>query len=173
MKTKTRLTVSLAILTVLAAATLGIAAQGTSRIGAGARYHASDHATFMEVPYDGDISYGLVYEYHESIACWQLGVQYAPDVGTNGIDSVISPELNLLYKDKAWRGGVGAVASYIEGDVKSDWSDIYWQFVLGLEMPVGGLSLQVLGYYVFEDWGDLSDFEFDDLEVGAFLTFAF
>jgi hypothetical protein len=147
-------------------------AESQSRIGAGARYHV-EHSVFTEVPYSGDMSYGAVYEYHEGSAYWQLGLQYAPDLDAEGVDSVLTPEINLLFTDGFWRGGTGALVSYVETPLESSWSKVYWQFLLGIEIPLGGLNLDVMACYVFEDWNSLGDFAFEDIEGGVWLTYAF
>lgn len=154
----------------------------SSSLGVGLRHHIL-HTNFEDWPYDdGDLSYGVAYEIHESGGCWQVAVDYAHNVGeTNVADYVITPQLNLLFKDNAWRGGVGALASYIKYDEEESpelaaddgWSDIYWQFLLGLSIPLGGLSLDVYAAYPFEEWGEISEFEFDDVEVQAWLMYAF
>jgi len=143
-------------------------------LGAGLRRH-SEHSVAEDLPLDdGDLSSGLCYEIHDRKGYWQLGVTYAPQPGTNGIDFVVTPQLNLIVKDKAWRAGVGILDSYVEmEDGESDWTDVYYQFLTGLHFPIGGMQLDVTAYYPFTDWGDISDFDFDDLDYGAWLTFSF
>jgi hypothetical protein len=142
--------------------------------GLGGRYHA-DHSIFEELPYDGDMSYGLCYQWHEGGAYWQVALNYAPEVtGTNEADYVITPQLNLVFSDNAWRAGVGALTSYVEyenGD--DDWFDVYWQFLLGLQIPFFGMKVDAQAYYVFEEWNEIEEFEFEDLDYGVWLTFNF
>ena len=143
-------------------------------IGAGVRRH-SQHSVFKELPFDdGDLSYGIAYEHHDQNAYWQLAVAYAPQPGTNGVDFVVTPQINLIVKDRIWRAGIGVLDSYIEmEDGESDWSDVYFQFLTGIHLPVFGGQFDILAYYPFGEWGDIGDFDFDDLDYGAWLTFSF
>lgn len=148
---------------------------------AGGRYHMR-HSEYLELPFDdGDLSYLLGYEYHEGSAFWQLLVGYAPDISEGddgrgiGIKSVTTPQINLLFEDRNWLGGVGALASYIEteDDVdlerESDWTDVYWQLMLGFQIPLPAFNIEVMAYYPFEKWKTLRDFEFGDIEYGVLL----
>ncbi|MBT3193370.1 MAG: hypothetical protein HN341_12530 [Verrucomicrobia bacterium] len=156
-------------------ALFAVRAGAESAVSMGARYH-TEHSVFTELPFeDGDMSYSLGYEYHDASGYWQIMVGYAPGAGsgTNSVDSVITPQINLLLSDRSWIGGVGALASYIEGPDESDWTDVYWQVMFGLEIPIGSLKLEILTYYPFEEWGGFSDFEMDDLEFGASLKYFF
>jgi len=168
-----------------AAAALLIALQGLAIAGhaltAGARYHMR-HSEYVELPFDdGDISYLLGYEYHESSAFWQLLVGFAPDISDGddgrgtGIDSVITPQINLLFEDRNWLGGVGVLASYIESEDSdaNDWTDVYWQLMLGFRIPLPALNIDVMAYYPFERWNTLRDFDTSDIEYGLLLNFKF
>jgi hypothetical protein len=147
---------------------------GSHHWGLGGRYHV-DHSEFAELPFgDGDVGYGLVYEFHDGPAYWQLGASYAPDItGTNAVDTVITPFANLILKDGFWRAGAGLLGSYIDGESDSDWTDPYWQLLLGVGIPLFGLNLDVQALYSFESWSDIGAFDMDDIEYGAWLTFAF
>lgn len=148
---------------------------GGHALGIGGRYHA-DHSEFEELPFDdGDISYGINYEYHEDVAFWQVGVMFTPDVGgTNTADTVITPQVNLIVKDDIWRGGFGVLKSYIEfDDGGSDWTDLYWQMHAGVSFPIGPVFVTALAHYAFEDFGEMKDFDFDDLEYGLWLSYKF
>ena len=155
----------------LAASAAVAASQG---VGAGARYHIS-HSAFPELPYDdGDMSYSLMYMYGNDVAEWQLVADWAPSVsGLDGADSAFSPQLNLLFKDGVFRAGGGLLSCYIDGD-DSDWLDPYWQFLLGLAVPVRqGFGVEAYAFYPFKTGGDLDQFEFSDIEGGAWLTYRF
>ena len=146
---------------------------GHSRLGLGARYH-TDHSVFTDLPYeDGDLGLGLSYQYHEDLAYWELGVDFTPEVGeSDGYENyALTPEVNLVVKDRIWRAGLGGLMTYVhpeEGD--DDWSDFYWQLLAGISVPYGRLALDIMAYYPFENWGDLPDFEFGDMEFGGRLT---
>lgn len=167
------------------AASVLISLQGLAIAGhaltAGARYHMR-HSEFLELPFDdGDMSYLLGYEYHEYSAFWQLLVGYAPDISAGddgrgiGVESVITPQINLLFEDRNWLGGVGALASYIETEDSdaSDWTDVYWQLMLGFQLPLPALDVEFMAYYPFEEWKALSDFDAGDIEFGLLFKFKF
>ncbi|MFC1496852.1 hypothetical protein ACFLS1_00075 [Verrucomicrobiota bacterium] len=148
---------------------------GTHTLAIGGRTHA-EHSEFVTLPFDkGDISYGLAYEYHNESAYWQFGANYANDVtGTNTVDSVITPHADLIFKDRMWQGGIGVLQSYIDDENEgSDWTDLYWQLITGLQMPLFGLQMDFQVYYVFEDWGDIDKFDLDDLEYGIWVKRSF
>jgi len=143
--------------------------------GIGARQHV-DHPYFEVLPYDdGDLSYGLAVEWHDESAYWQLAFNYAPDVtGTNATDYVLTPQINLVFKDNIWRGGLGVLKSYIvDKETGSDWTDVYWQLLLGADLPFYGMQLSLQAFYVFEEWERLEEFDFGDLEYGAWLSYFF
>ncbi len=150
-------------------------------LAAGARYH-QQHSEYLELPFDeGDMSYLLGYEYHEGNAFWQLLVGFAPDISEGeegrgaGIDSVITPQINLIFEDRNWLGGVGALASYIKAEDSDadDWTDVYWQLMLGFQIPMPALHVEFMAYYPFEKWSTLSDFDAGDIEYGLLLKFKF
>ena len=170
MKTTLILTAALAALIVTVPASF---AADTQAIALGARQHAA-HSIFTDLPFDDDIGYTLAYEYHSTDAYWQFGVGYTPDPGgSNAVDYVITPQINLMAKDNFWRGGAGLAASYIETDTDSDWTDLYFQLLLGVAIPFGAMEIDIQAIYVFEDWGELGDFDFDDLDYGAWLKYTF
>jgi hypothetical protein len=159
----------------LSALVLATAAVAASQgVGAGARYHVS-HSAFAELPYDdGDLSYSLMYMYGNDVAEWQVVADWAPSVsGLEGVDSAFSPQLNLVFKDGIVRAGGGVLSTYLDGD-DSDWLDPYWQFLLGLAVPVRqGMGIEAYAFYTFEDGGDLDQFDVGDIEGGAWLTYRF
>jgi hypothetical protein len=116
----------------------------------------------------------VAYEYHEDTGCWQLAVDFAPDVtGSAAIDYVITPEMNLIFSDRSFKLGLGILSSYISSSAGDDWSDMYWQFLAGFDLVMGGLDFDLMVYHVFEDWDDVGDFETDDLEFGAWFNYSF
>jgi len=148
---------------------------GSSVAAVGARYQ-TDHSVFTDLPFDdGDISYALAYEYDETDALWQLAVSYCPDVtGSNQVDYVITPQISLILRDGIWRAGTGVLMSYIhDEDIGGDWTDLYWQLLAGIQLPFFGLRIGAEAVYVYESWGDLGDFDSDDLEYNGWLGFEF
>ncbi len=139
----------------------------------GARYHQK-HSEFISLPYtDGDWTYGVAYEIHEANALLQLACGYTPEFADyKDLDYGITPEANLLLKDGIFQGGLGVLSTYTQGD--GEWMDMYWQWVLGLNIPLGkSFSIQANAYYVFEDWNSLSEFDFGDIEFGGYLGYKF
>ncbi len=150
----------------------------------GARYHA-EHHRFDKLPFgNNDISYLLAYSYAESRALWQLGVDFAPDLSgkmvcaggrvVEDLDYAVTPHLNLIVKDNYFRGGVGVRATYVETGAGSEWLDPYWQFLLGVNLPLAGrFSLDASANYVFQRWEYLDGFDFRDLEYQLTLNMQF
>ena len=158
-------------------------------LAVGGRYH-TDNSVYTDLPFgDGDLSYDIAYEYSDkSPIIWQFGLDYAPDVSgtrdaasdgagaaTNGTDFVLTPQFNLLAKDNYFVGGAGILGSYIRDDQKNgEWLSPYWQMQLGLEFPLmNNLSVNASAYYVLENWGDITEFTFGDLEYGGWLKYRF
>lgn len=173
MKTQKFLCLVGVLVTVLSGAAIASTAQV---FDLGARYHTK-HSEFVALPYaDGDWSYEAAYEIHEQNSMFQLACGFTPDFQDNkDLDYGITPELNLLAKDGVYQGGVGILSTYTrDAGGKGDWMDLYWQFVLGLNIPLGNrLSLQANAYYVFEGWDKLNKFKFEDIEFGGYLGYKF
>ena len=151
-----------------------VAKGGGRRAGAGIRNHVL-HSTFDEIPYgDDDISYSVCYESHEAQVYWQFALAYCPDLtGTNTVDTALTPQVSVILKDKFLRGGMGVAMSRLSGDEK-DWSDLFWELILGVHIDLSNrLGLDVLGSYRFAEFGDIGDFDVDDVELGGWLTFTF
>jgi len=74
-----------------------------------------------------------------------------------------------------FQGGLGILSTYTSGGPGGDdWMDLYWQWVLGLNVPLGNrFSLQANAYYVFESWSKLNKFTFEDVEFGGYLSYKF
>lgn len=147
------------------------AASNTGTLGLSVRQH-TDHSVFLVLPHgEDDISYGLCYDLHDSGGFWRLGVDYLDSPsGTNGVDSVITPHLSLVFEDDFWRGGAGLLYSFVEvSDGESDSIDFYWQLLLGISIPLGTWNLEVYAYYVFEDWDVIDQIDSGDLDFGAVL----
>ena len=99
----------------------------------------------------------------------------APSLSGNvEADYAITPQLNLLFKDRMLQGGVGILSTYTTGGPQDDWTDLYWQFLVGLSFPVSAkLKLDVMAYYPFDSWGNLDQFEFEYIEYGAWIGYQF
>ncbi len=143
-----------------------------SMVSVGAKYHQV-HTTFTDLPYDnGDISVGIAYNTHSPDSIVQLAIEGAWDVnGITTTDFIITPQMNLLWKDGAWFGGVGILTSYIDDEITGDdWIDLYWQLVIGVKVPLYGASVDIGVHYEFESWDDVTDVDVDDLAYGAWLN---
>jgi hypothetical protein len=149
-------------------------ASTASYVTFGGRYHA-EQEELEELPFgEGDTAYGLAYEYHEQHAAWQLGATYCSDLtGDTSVDYAITPELNLITKDRFWRGGAGILYSYLDREDDQEWVGPYWQFLFGIDLPIMGGSLQARTYYDFEDIDELDEFDLGKLDYGAWISFSF
>jgi len=151
-------------------------------LSVGGRYH-TENTIFSDLPYgNADLSYGLAYTFAEEHIGLKLGADFSPDVSgdrdapnTNKTDYVISPQANIIVKDRMFRGGVGILTSYIRDDSGGgDWLDPYWQLMLGLCVPLGkNFSVEGNVYYVLEDWGKIADFRLKEIEYGLWLNYNF
>lgn len=154
-----------------------IAQAGTTQgFDLGARYH-QEQSKFAALPYgDGDLGYGLGYEVQDENGAFQLICGYTPDFkNRDDLDYALTPEANLLVKDGVYQGGLGVLKTYSKGgDAAGEWTDLYWQFILGINIPLSKrVSLQANAYYVFEGWDSLNNFRVNDLEYAAYLGFSF
>ena len=166
----------------LATATVAAASQGAESwnfVNLGMRLHAAnDTFSDKKVYGDNDLSYKLGYEYHESVAFWQLAANWTPEAtGAADIDWAMAPELNLLFKDGWVRAGVGALIDYVarnDSDGGSDWTSVYWQFLAGVGIPLGNaFTLDGYVYYPFSKWNRLNEFDFAEIEYGINLGYKF
>ncbi len=169
----------LCVVSILTAIMVPSALAAKQAISAGARYHAR-HSEFTELPYNkGDMSYQIGYEYHEGGGFWQLLLGYTPSIrdGSDGrgseFESVLTPQLNLLFEDRNWLAGAGVLASYIrtvdDSEIENDWTSIYWQVMLGLRLPLPVLNIEIMAYYPFEKWSTFRDFSGKDIEYGIII----
>lgn len=144
------------------------------RISGGARWHAN-YPGFEDFPVEqGDLSYALMYEYHEPQAFWQLGATYSPSSSDDRYDYVLTPQLNLIFKDRIFRLGGGVLASKVKTSVDSDWTKIFWQVCFGIEIPVtNSIGIDLSGHYVFESWGSVFESDKSGLEYSAMLSIGF
>lgn len=167
---------TLVIATLIASSTAQAAKKSrsgsASRIGVGGEYHR-EHSAFPELPFlDDDLTYGLSYFNGAGDYVLMLATTYGHNVGgTNGVDYTISPEVNLLFTDRGWRGGTGILSTFIkpeEGD--SDWLKLYYQFLLGYSFPVKQFTADIHAIYPFKNIDRLDEFEFSDIQFGAWLS---
>ena len=145
-------------------------------VSAGGRYHV-DSTVLPDLPYaEDDWSSLITFDVHEGAGYWQMGVDIGYGAGTNdNVSLVLTPQINLLAEDKGFVGGLGILGTFIQDDeAGDDWTDVYYQFSLGYDFRIsGGLAFGAMAHYPFADWGDLGDFDTDDLEYSASLRFRF
>ncbi|WP_300673839.1 hypothetical protein [Desulfoluna sp.] len=144
------------------------------KLALGARYH--DKIKGMpELPFDkGDLSWLLAYEYHAPLAFWQLGLGYTPESNTDSGAKVFTPQINLIFKDSIYRLGAGALKSYVDVDGETDWTDIYWQMIAGIEVPLGAhASLGLYGCYVFNKWDEITQTDDNGITGNLLLSVGF
>lgn len=152
------------------------AAKAIHSAGIGARFYQG-HTSFTNQPFgDGDIAYNIGYEYREkgNPCFWQVVLGYAPSLDSELIDDVFTPELNLMLEEEHFRAGVGILDSFVNyRDISNEWSDLYYHLTVGLKQDLGSVSIAADALYAFDDWGNLGDFDFADLEYGVWLTYTF
>ena len=143
-----------------------------------ARYH-QEHSTVAEWPFDkGDMSYGASLLLYDGMGYIELGCEYCPDptAEKDAIDDVITPFARLVVSDLGFTAGFGVRDNYVfyaDKDRKDDWSDLLYEFHLGLEFTFAPIVIGGGAYYSFDDWDDLKDFDVDDLEYGIHAGFCF
>lgn len=146
----------------------------THKLALGARYH-DEIKSVSGLPYDsGDLSWLLAYEYHAPIAFWQLGLGYTPTGNTDKDAEVLTPQLNLIFKDGIYRLGLGALKSYVDVNGETDWTDLYWQVIAGIEVPLGAhAGLGLYGCYVFNKWDEITQTGDNGLAANLLLSWGF
>lgn len=184
------------VLVLSTSATLAQTAAG--RWGACARFHAGHGDKAGDdniVPYDGDWSYGLVYEYREPQAMFQIIMSATPSASFKGrfdgenydittdstntvssIDSILTPEFNLIFTEGAWTGGMGILKHLVkysksDGRSGSKWSPVFWQIMTGITLgQKAGFAIDLTACYEFRSLKNISDIDINDIDVRLSLT---
>ena len=141
------------------------------------RYHQT-HTAVREWPFDkGDLSYGASLLIYDGMGYIELGCNYAPDPTADEVlDEVITPFARLVIEDRCVTAGIGVRDNYVtftDDERDAEWTDLLYEFHLGLEFTLGPVVLGGGAYYSFDDWDDLKDFDVDDLEYGIHAGFSF
>ncbi len=154
----------------------GKAPEFEHKVGVGVRSHSSNSA-FEDMPYSsGDISYQFYYENHDlaTSGFWQIVFGSSEDPNNREISKIYSQQLNLIFKDRFYRGGLGILNHCIVTDDSDEWSDPYYQFILGVYISfTENLGLGINGYYIFEKLDDETSFDSKDIEYSLMLDFKF
>lgn len=133
-------------------------------------------AARSELPFvDGDYAWIGGFRFFEGAASWLLGAEYSPDPGEEDLyDYALTPHLNLYFGHKWLSGGVGLRNTYLKGEEDDDWTGFYYELHLGLELPIGSrASLGIYAAWPFEEWDELDEFEFDELEYAGMFSIRF
>ena len=138
------------------------------------RYYG-DHSAYTNRPFQkDDIGVGLSYEYREATGFWQIGLEFCSRPGTWTEGYTLTPFLNLCFQDRWLFAGLGIRKPYLLDTDDDGWSDLYYNWLLGLEVPLGSrLSVNITGIYDFYKWQELDEFKFRDVEASAGLTYRF
>ncbi len=146
------------------------------KAGVGIRSHSSNSA-FEEMPYSsGDTSYQFYYEIYDlaTSGFWQIVFGSVEDPKNSEVRKIYSQQLNLVLKDRFYRGGLGILNHCIVTDDSEEWSDTYYQFILGVYISfTENLGLGINGYYLFEKLDEDTSFDSDDIEYSLMLDFKF
>lgn len=146
----------------------------THKISIGAKSHF-DYANFSRIPIeDDDYSYLMFYELHNDFAYWQIGGSFTPGPDDDRFDHVITPQINLIAKDRIFRIGMGALISDIKIDGDDDWTRVYWQAIFGLGIPIGDhFGIDIYGHYLFKSWNQIEKPASEAPQVSVMVNFAF
>ena len=150
-------------------------AAGDLAWGFGIRQH-SEQPDFPEISFgEGDLSYGLSIQANDAKGYWQACLLYTPDIdGVDDLDYALTPQLNLIMIEGPWRLGVGGARTYVKTEAESGWNDFHWQLIGGIGLPaMGTLSLDVHAIYVFDEWGNVGEFDSDNLEYAIWVGIPF
>lgn len=154
---------------------LGFTALHATELAVMVKQHA-DHTKFDDRPYGkDDLSYGAFIEYFEGGAGWRLGAMYGSGLSGEGdFDTVITPEITLLLQDGLFETGVSTLIDYLDDGNDTGWGDLYFQLQLGLNLPLGPhLAVGAAAFYALDDFGNITDFKFDNLDYGITLRLKF
>lgn len=144
------------------------------RISGGARIH-DNLPGVIDVPLEKhDLSYRLMYEYHEGVGYWQMGASWTPSPDDERFEYVVTPEFNLILKDRIYRLGTGIMKSRVKTDDESFWTVMYWQVIAGIGIPLGDrFELGIFGHYVFKNWRHVTETDEAAIEGSALLSVSF
>ncbi|MBN2302417.1 MAG: hypothetical protein JXN60_07880 [Lentisphaerae bacterium] len=147
-----------------------------SAVTFGVRQH-SNSIIINNLPFgNGDIGYGIGYQFSDASGSWEIMAEYSPNPSgtSNTVDYVVIPQLNLIFRDGGWLVGLGFLKPYVRDSIDGGgWENIYWQAILGIRVPFSAVQLDIKAYYVVDNFGDISRFDFADIEFGAWLNYLF
>ncbi len=171
MKTKFLCTLAL---TALCFGQVSLAQPAVKTWGFGIRQHA-EQPDFPDISLGDEMSYGLSLSAIDAGGYWQAAILYTPEIGSMpDADYAITPEINLMLSENAWRVGIGGARTYVSSDTNGGWRDFFWQALLGFGLPgIGSGTLEARAIYVFDELGNIGDFDTSNLEYAIWLGIPF
>jgi hypothetical protein len=168
MKLKTLLAI---IVSAACVSQLSMAGNSARTWGFGLRQHA-EQPDFPDISFGDELSYGLSLSAIDAGGYWQGALLYTPEI--EGADYAITPEINLVLTENAWRMGVGGAKTYISTDTDSGWRDFFWQLLVGVGLPgIGAGKLELRAIYMFDEWDNVDNFDVDNLEYAIWMGIPF
>ena len=144
---------------------------------AGARFHSANRRISGYPFGNSDITGTVGVEFRDADAYWQLLLDGVDSFAgaRHGDARVFTPQLNLIFKDRAFLGGVGVLRTYVDdGEERQGWTRFYYQYLLGLDLPIGSrFGLTAFAAYPIVRWRDLYQFRSSELEYTVGLSFRF
>jgi len=79
--------------------------------------------------------------------------------------------LNMIMTPAFGRIGLGAVRPYVASNDGKGFTHTYGQTILGFGLPVyKNITLEVLAFYLFDEWKNFRDFNLDRAEWRIWLS---
>ena len=144
---------------------------------AGGRVHMAQ-PRISGLPYErGDLTGAVGVEFRDSEAYWQVLVDGVETLvgARSDRDRAVTPQINLIFRDRMFVGGFGALVSYLVSEEDDNrWSRLYYQALLGLELPVGRrLNVSAFAAYPYQRWRNLYRFRSAEIEYSFGASFRF
>jgi len=169
-----RITAFILLLSLVCFSQAALAQKTAKTWGFGIRQH-TEQPDYPDISFGDEVSYGLSLSAIDAGGYWHAALLYTPDfAGVSDADYALTPEVNLILTENAWRVGIGGARTYVSSDTDSGWRDFFWQMSLGIGLPgFGKGTLEARAIYIFDDWGNVGDFETDNLEYAIWMGIPF
>lgn len=145
------------------------------QVSVGSRIHLLNEKLESLPLSNGDRSFLLLYDINELgiNGYWQIGAGLTPSPdGTPETNDLVTPQVNILFRDKNFSWGVGVLQSYLRTLRESYWTDLYGQIIIRYLIPVNKtIALDLNGYYVLDDWKRAAKIDYKKLEFGILINF--
>jgi len=141
---------------------------------AAGRYHAENDLSPVDFE-DGTWSMMAGIEIYDGPGYWQFAVDFADVGGTGTVGRVITPQINMNVSKNGAIGGLGILYAYVDDEILGkEWSDIYFQFNGGVDLALGdSISLLAVAHYIFENFDDISAFDFEKMDYTVGFNYKF